>query len=222
MGAQSFYGSASVIIASDGYGARATRHSKGRQVQKIVFNQPLEESQWGEASVDLRLGRSFTTLKKIDGFKISVARGLQGLGETGFWQTSELSEFDEFGNRKTFILEPNGFVLVPTYESVKIPNNLIGLIEGRSTYARIGLTMHQTAPWIQPGWSGPIILEIGNSGPLTIELTPLIDRPCQLTFLRLTWPLPKHLAYGAKISDVYLDHTHPIKQARKPRSSRAR
>ena len=152
MGAQSFYGSASVIIASDGYGARATRHSKGRQVQKIVFNQPLEESQWGEASVDLRLGRSFTTLKKIDGFKISVARGLQGLGETGFWQTSELSEFDEFGNRKTFILEPNGFVLVPTYESVKIPNNLIGLIEGRSTYARIGLTMHQTAPWIQPGW----------------------------------------------------------------------
>lgn len=56
---------------------------KAVKSKKIVFEPPLEESQWGEASVDLRLGRSFTTLKKIDGFKISVARGLQGLGETG-------------------------------------------------------------------------------------------------------------------------------------------
>ena len=190
--------------------------------KKIIFDPPLEESQWGECSVDLRLGRSFTTLKKIEGIKISVAGGLQGLGETGLWQTSELAEFDDFGTRKTFVLEPNGFVLVPTYETVKIPNNLIGLIEGRSTYARIGLTMHQTAPWIQPGWSGPIILEIRNSGPLTIELTPLIDRPCQLTFLKLSRPLPKSLAYGAKISDVYLNQTHPIKQARKTRSGKSR
>lgn len=67
---------------------------------KIAFDPPLEESQWGECSVDLRLGRSFTTLKKIDGFKVSVASGLQGLGETGFWQTSELTEFDEFDKRK--------------------------------------------------------------------------------------------------------------------------
>ena len=189
---------------------------------KIVFDPPLEESQWGECSVDLRLGRSFTTLKQIEGIKISVAGGLQGLGESGLWQTSELAEFDDFGKRKTFVLEPNGFVLVPTYETVKIPNNLIGLIEGRSTYARIGLTMHQTAPWIQPGWSGPIILEIRNSGPLTIELTPIVDRPCQLTFLKLSTPLPKSLAYGSKISDVYLNQTHPIKQARKTRTAKSR
>lgn len=196
--------------------------SKAVKDKKIVFDPPLEERQWGECSVDLRLGRSFTTLKKIDGIKISVAGGLQGLGETGLWQTSELPEFDEFGTRKTFVLEPNGFVLVPTYEIVKIPNNLIGLIEGRSTYARIGLTMHQTAPWIQPGWSGPIILEIRNSGPLTIELTPVIDRPCQLTFLKLSTPLPESLAYGSKISDVYLNQTHPIKQARKNRTGKSR
>ena len=195
---------------------------KAVKSRRIVFDPLLEESQWGEASVDLRLGRSFTTFKKIEGVKVSVAGGLDALGESGFWQTSELSEFDEFGNRKTFILKPNDFVLVPTYETVKVPNNLIGLIEGRSTYARIGLTMHQTAPWIQPGWSGPIILEIRNSGPLTIELTPIIDRPCQLAFLKLSTPLPKNLVYGSKISDVYLNQTHPIKQARKARSSKSR
>ena len=195
---------------------------KAVKSKKIIFDPPLEESQWGEASVDLRLGRSFTTFKKIEGVKVSVVGGLEALSESGFWQTSDLAEFDEFENRKTFVLKPNDFVLVSTHESVQVPNNLIGLIEGRSTYARIGLTMHQTAPWIQPGWSGPIILEIRNSGPLTIELTPLIDRPCQLTFLKLSTPLPRNLIYGSKISDVYLNQTHPIKQARKTRSSKNR
>src|SRR5262249_43144926 len=51
---------------------------------------------------------------------------------------------------------PGQFVLALTYESIKIPKHLIALVEGRSTYARLGLSMHQTAPWIQPGWSGPI------------------------------------------------------------------
>lgn len=195
---------------------------KAVRAGRISFDPPLLDNQWGEASVDLRLGSSFTKLKEIQGVKISVAGGLQSLGESGFWQTVDVPEDDGFGNRNSITLRPNDFVLVPTYEKVKIPNNLIGLIEGRSTYARLGLSMHQTAPWIQPGWSGPIILEIRNSGPLTIELTPLIDRPCQLTFLKLSRPLPKHLAYGAKISDVYLNQTHPIKQSRKTRSSKSR
>jgi len=195
---------------------------KAVRAGRISFDPPLLDNQWGEASVDLRLGSSFTKLKEIQGVKISVAGGLQSLGESGFWQTVDVPEDDGFGNRNSITLRPNDFVLVPTYEKVKIPNNLIGLIEGRSTYARLGLSMHQTAPWIQPGWSGPIILEIRNSGPLTIELTPLIDRPCQLTFLKLSRPLPKHLAYGAKISDVYLNQTHLIKQSRKTRSSKSR
>lgn len=189
---------------------------------RIVFDPPLEEDQWGEASVDLRLGQSFTKLKDIQGIKISVAGGLQSLGESGFWQTVDVPEYDGFGNRNSFTLRPGDFVLVPTHGKVKIPNNLIGLIEGRSTYARLGLSMHQTAPWIQPGWRGPIILEIRNSGPLTIELTPLVDRPCQLTFLKLSRPLPKSLLYGAKISDVYLDQTHPLRQTRKARSGKIR
>ncbi len=131
-----------------------------------------------------------------------------------------MPEVDGFGNRNSITLRPGDFVLVPTYEKVTIPDNLIGLIEGRSTYARLGLSMHQTAPWIQPGWRGTIILEIRNSGPLTIELTPVIDRPCQLTFLKLTRPLPKYLLYGSKASDVYLDQTHPIKQAGKSRAKK--
>jgi dCTP deaminase len=191
---------------------------------KIAFDPPLDEDQWGEASVDLRLGFRFTKLKELTDFKVSVAKGLQALADAGFWVTKDLRGADEFGP-ETCVLKPGDFVLAMTHERIKIPSNLIGLVEGRSTYARVGLSMHQTAPWIQPGWSGPIVLEIRNSGPLTIELTPLIDRPCQLTFLRLTKPLPKRLSYGSRATDVYQDQDHPLKHRRArstPTSSKKR
>lgn len=70
--------------------------------------------------------------------------------------------------------------------------------------------MHQTAPWIDPGFRGPIILEFRNSGPLTITLTPVVDRPCRLTFFRLTSAVRPEEAYGARPSDVYKDQKHPI------------
>jgi dCTP deaminase len=179
---------------------------------KIVFDPILQESQYGPASVDLRLGFSFTKLKELHGMKISVAEGLSSLGKAGFWETMELSEDDGFGNRPTFCLKPREFILAMTYETITIPKNMIALVEGRSTYARMGLSMHQTAPWIQPGWSGPIVLEIMNNGPLSIELTPIIDRPCQLTFFQLTKSLPSKLSYGSKPTDVYQNQKHPLLQ----------
>jgi deoxycytidine triphosphate deaminase len=78
----------------------------------------------------------------------------------------------------------------------------------------MGLTMHQTAPWIKPGWSGRIVLEIRNSGPLTIRLTPLVDRPCQLTFFRLTSAVPSAQLYGTRGSEFYADQKHPLEHDR--------
>jgi dCTP deaminase len=176
----------------------------------IGFDPRLEDRQWGEASIDLRLGCSFTKLKKLNGFTVSVADGLGGLGKSGFFVTKELKTNDEFGDPESFILKPGDFVLGLTYESIKVPKNMIALVEGRSTYARVGLSMHQTAPWIQPGWSGPIVLEIMNSGPLDIKLTPLVDRPCQVTFFELKTELPPEMAYGARATDTYQDQKHPL------------
>ena len=98
-----------------------------------------------------------------------------------------------------------------THEKITVPDDMIALVEGRSTYARVGLSMHQTAPWIQPGWPGKaIVLEIYNMGPLSITLTPLIDRPCQLAFLPLSNSLPPEMRYGAKTSDAYGKQEHPL------------
>ena len=181
------------------------------QAGHIEFDPPLEEKQWGEASVDLRLGHSFTILTPVPGIKVSVAEGLKALGEAGFWRTKILRDRDEFGNPETFSLVPGQFVLGFTHERITVPRNMIARVEGRSTYARLGLSMHQTAPWIQPGWTNTaIVLEIMNNGPLTIELTPLKDRPCQLTFFQLSSELPPTLVYGARGSDVYAGQEHPL------------
>lgn len=180
------------------------------QAGDIGFDPQLEDKQWGEASIDLRLGFRFTSLSAATGARFSVAEGISTIGRSGLWATKDLREKDEFGKRETFTLEPNEFVLAMTHERISMPNHLIGLVEGRSTYARVGLAMHQTAPWIQPGWAGQITLEIRNSGPLRIDLTPIVDRPCQITFFQLTTPLSPQQAYGSRLGDSYQDQNHPL------------
>jgi dCTP deaminase len=174
---------------------------------EIKFDPPLEERQWGAASIDLRLGTQFTKLQHVPGLRLSLHAGL---GQPGFWKTLDLPLRNDFGQLNSFCLDPDDFILAMTYERIRVSRGLIGLVEGRSTYARLGISMHQTAPWVQPGWSGPIVLEIKNHGPVKVELTPLLDRPCQMTFFQLTSALPEHLAYGNKLGDSFSEQSHPL------------
>lgn len=175
---------------------------------KIAFTPQLDEDQWGEASVDLRLGRQFTWYREdISGVTLSVAAGLGSIGDLNLWRTEERESYD---------LLPGKLVLALTYEAVTVPNNLIARVEGRSTYARVGLSMHHTAPWIQPGWKeSPIVLEISNHGRIPIKLTPLIDRPCQLTFFELKSVLDASQAYGSRKSDRYQGQKHPLQHKKR-------
>jgi dCTP deaminase len=184
---------------------------------EIKFDPPLEERQWKEASVDLRLGYSFTKFNKeaATAFAVSVATGLGPIAATGLWQEKVLKERDALGKKETFVLEPEEFVLALTYERIWIPRNLIAMVEGRSTYARAGLTMHQTAPWLQPGWNGHITLEIRNSGPLRIDLSPKVDRPCQVTFFKLTSEVSEEHAYGSRATDTYQGQVKALPKKKK-------
>ena len=184
--------------------------------KEIGFSPELEEDQWTEASVNLRLGFEFTKLRSVsDVISISLASGLGAISSVGLWDTMTLKEADEHGNVQRYMLRPKQFILAQTYETVSIPSNLIGRVEGRSTYARTGLSMHQTAPWLQPGWSGQITLEIMNNGPFEIYLTPIRDRPCQVTFFRLTSPVPKNALYGTRPTDAYQGQQHTLPNSKK-------
>jgi dCTP deaminase len=178
---------------------------------EIGFSPELEDRQWGEASIDLRLGFQFTQLQDVGGHSsISVADGLELIGRMGLWRTKTLLEQDEHKHVEQYTLAPKEFVLAMTHESIRVPRNMIALVEGRSTYARVGLSMHQTAPWIQPGWDGPIVLEIMNNGPIRLALTPLVDRPCQITFFELKTELPPDAVYGTRPTDRYQGQHHPL------------
>jgi len=100
----------------------------------IRFDPPLEERQWGEASVDLRLGLKFTKLKPAPNVTISMAGAIGAVADTGLWHEETFEIKDKFGKRRTYVLEPNEFILAQTYEHVWMPRNLIAMVEGRSTY----------------------------------------------------------------------------------------
>ena len=177
---------------------------------RIRFDPPLEERQWHEASVDLRLGFKFTKLTGKRGLKFTLAHGMPALAGTDLWTEKVLEKRDKLGKKETFTLDPDEFVLAQTYERIWIPRHLIAMVEGRSSYARAGLSMHQTAPWLQPGWNGQITLEIRNSGPFNIEMIPTEDMPCQVTFFQLTSELAEAVAYGARPTDSYQNQANPL------------
>ncbi|MGL9769238.1 MAG: dCTP deaminase [Sodalis sp. (in: enterobacteria)] len=71
-----------------------------------------------------------------------------------------------------FFLHPGELALAVTLESITLPDNLVGWLDGRSSLARLGLMIHVTAHRIDPGWQGKIVLEFYNSGKLPLALRP--------------------------------------------------
>lgn len=84
-------------------------------------------------------------------------------------------------------IAPREFLLATTVESVYVPPHLVAQINGRSTWARRGLTVHTTAGFIDPGFRGTITLELYNVSANTLYI-PLGERICQLVFSTLTSP----------------------------------
>lgn len=73
---------------------------------------------------------------------------------------------------ESFFLHPGELAIAVTHESVSLPSNIVGWLDGRSSLARLGLMVHVTAHRIDPGWSGNIVLEFFNSGKLPLALKP--------------------------------------------------
>lgn len=166
---------------------------------KLEFIPPIDENQIGPTSIDLRLGFNFFKIQNIKGLTLSIETGIPD----GLWVEKILEEKDEFGKPERYYLDSGEFVVARTLEIVKIPTHLVAFVEGRSTYARMGVSVHQAAPWIHPGFNNDIKLEMMNNGPARIELTPKMERPCQLTFFELTSEIPKEKAYGSRLTDKY-------------------
>ena len=100
---------------------------------------------------------------------------------------ASLGEPEVLANGQPFVLKPGEFVLAWTAETISLPNFLCARVEGRSTLARLGLSIHQTAPTVHATFTGKLQLELRNGGPYTMELFPGM-KVCQLIVEQLSSP----------------------------------
>jgi dCTP deaminase len=145
----------------------------------------------GTVSLDLRLGEDFMVYRR-------TARPFIDTQDKASFM--ELTESVIKKSDDPFVIHPGEFVLGATVESVTLPANLAGRLEGKSSLGRLGIVIHSTAGKVDPGWNGRLVLEISNIGTLPIMLYPGM-RVCQLLFEQLSSPTSK--AYTERESSKY-------------------
>ena len=97
----------------------------------------------------------------------------------------DLTELVEVKPDEPFILHPGEFVLGLDAERVALPDDLVARLEGKSSLGRLGLLIHSTAGYVDPGWDGYLTLELSNVANLPITLYPGM-KIGQISFFRLT------------------------------------
>lgn len=168
---------------------------------KISITPMPEEQQISGVTVDVRLGNKFRVFQDhtapyidLSGPKEEVQKALNLV----------MSDEIELSDEQAFFLHPGELALAVTHESVTLPSNIVGWLDGRSSLARLGLMVHVTAHRIDPGWSGNIVLEFFNSGKLPLALRPKMKIGA-ISFE----PLSDHAErpYNSRIDAKYKDQT---------------
>ena len=154
--------------------------AKGR-----IVIEPLDPSCIQPASVDIHLDRKLLVFRNNRQPFIDVRKEMPDLTDT-----------EEIPNDAPFILHPGEFVLGSTLESVSIPDDIVARLEGKSSLGRLGLLIHSTAGYVDPGWNGHLTLELSNVAnlPITLYYGMKIG---QISFLRLTTPAEN--LYGSPV-----------------------
>jgi dCTP deaminase len=102
----------------------------------------------------------------------------------------DLTELIEASSVDPFVLHPGEFALGATLERIKLPDDLLGRLEGKSSLGRLGLMIHSTAGYVDPGWDGYLTLELSNVANLPILLTPGM-KIGQISFNRMSTPVDR-------------------------------
>ena len=163
--------------------------------------EPLEDPsrQIQPSSVDLRIGNEFK------GFRIIRKPCIDPLDKSDLESYMESFHLEQ---GEAFIIHPGEFALATTYEAVKLPDDLVARVEGRSSMGRLGITMHVTAGYIDPGFEGKITLEISNIGKMPVALY-TGQRVCQIVFETMTTPSLRPYGHPERDSK-YMGQDKPV------------
>lgn len=136
---------------------------------------PFNKENIQPSSYDITLGTKFRTFKNIHKSSVDVKSD----------NLDDITEIVEVPKDEGIIIHPGEFILGATVEFIEIPNNLVSRLEGRSSLGRLGLVVHSTAGYIDPGFKGTVTLEISNDSRMPIRLYPGL-RVGQLVFSKMT------------------------------------
>lgn len=128
------------------------------------------------SSVDLRLD-----------FRFRVFRSTRHSHIDPRVDQADLTELVTLGPDEPFVLQPGQFCLGNTLEQISLPDDIVGRLEGKSSLGRLGLVIHSTAGYVDPGFRGHLTLELSNAAPLPILLFPTM-KIGQLSFLQMSTP----------------------------------
>jgi len=131
---------------------------------------PFNEKQIGPASIDLALGDEFRLFKK--GSKIVLD------------EKTNANDYTKVVKQTKIVIKPGEFIHGITLEKIKLPENVCGFLYGRSRFARMGILIHATASFIQPGIDNKQVLEIKNISPRKIVLKKGL-KICQLILMEM-------------------------------------
>jgi dCTP deaminase len=162
---------------------------------RIVI-EPFSPDAIQPSSVDLHLDRRFRVFRNSRYPFIDVRQ-----------DQPDLTELVEIEGDQPFILHPGEFVLGSTLERVSLPDDLVARLEGKSSLGRLGLLIHSTAGYVDPGWDGNLTLELSNVAnlPITLYYGMKIG---QISFQRMSSPV--EVAYGdARIGSKYRGQRDP-------------
>jgi dCTP deaminase len=144
---------------------------------------PWDPNQVQPASIDLRLGDSFRVFHNHRVTAIDLRD-----------VPTNLTEEVEVRPEEPFVIHPGEFCLGRTLEWVELPDDVVARVEGKSSLGRLGLIVHATAGFVDPGWKGTLTLELNNLTRVPIKLWPGLPI-AQLSFMALDRPAEK--PYGS-------------------------
>lgn len=166
------------------------RDIKAEIARGRIVIEPLDPACIQPASVDIHLGNRFRVFRNTRRPYIDVRLDME-----------DLTELVEQADSEPFILHPGEFVLGVTLESVSLPDDIVARLEGKSSLGRLGLLIHSTAGFVDPGWRGHLTLELSNVARLPITLFAGM-RIGQVSFLRLSSPAER-IYGGAGLGSKY-------------------
>jgi dCTP deaminase len=146
---------------------------------------PWDEGMVQPASVDLRLGDSFRVFHNHKVTAIDLGEPPQGI-----------TEQIRVADGEPFVIHPGEFCLGRTLESVSLPDDIVARIEGKSSLGRLGLIVHATAGFCDPGWHGTLTLELNNLTRVPIRLYARLPI-AQLSFMTLDAPAKRPYGHAS-------------------------